>query len=189
MGGGKLSNKTSEIISYGGGVEVKNIVKQDKQAHLVWGWRIFCSEQARLSRMWVGQGHTPYNPHDITYLTNLLGSFARSLRRSIRVRVQRLVCFYFPYLSDTHGYSRILTDTHGYSWILTDTHRYSQILMDTHGYSQILTDTHRYSLILRVTHRHSWILMDTHRHSQILTDTHRYSQILMDNQGTACTIG
>ena len=79
-----------EIVSYGGGVEVKNIVKRrDKRANLVWGWRIFCSEQARLSHMGVGQGHTPYNPHDITYLTNLLGSFARSLRRSIRVRAER----------------------------------------------------------------------------------------------------
>ena len=51
FGGGwrKLSNKTSELISFGGGeyfvvrqarlscMEVENIVKQDKQANLVWG--------------------------------------------------------------------------------------------------------------------------------------------------------
>merc|ERR1711867_76514 len=131
------SNETNEIVSFG----VGEYFVASKRDCLVWGWRIFVARQARLSHMGVGQGHTLYNPHDITYFTNLLGSFSRSLWRSIRVRVQRLVCFYFPYLSDTHGYSRILTDTHGYSWILTDTHGFSPILTDTHRYSWKLTDT------------------------------------------------
>ena len=30
--------RDNEIVSYGGGVEVENIVKRDKRAHLVWRW-------------------------------------------------------------------------------------------------------------------------------------------------------
>ena len=40
----------SGVVSYGGG-------------------ECFVARQARLSHIGVGQGHTPYNPHDITYLT------------------------------------------------------------------------------------------------------------------------
>ena len=40
----KLSNETSELISFGGG----EYFVASKQDCLVWGWRIFCSETSEI---------------------------------------------------------------------------------------------------------------------------------------------
>ena len=45
--------RDKDIVSYGGGVEVENIVKWDKRDCLVWGWRQISNETRRLSRMGV----------------------------------------------------------------------------------------------------------------------------------------
>ena len=72
--------RDNEIVSYGGGVEVENIVKQDKQAHLVWRWG--------------GGGEN--------FLTrNLVVSHKTRLpKKDSAVRVERVLCFHFPCLSD-----------------------------------------------------------------------------------------
>ncbi len=68
-----------KIVSYGGGVEVKNIVKRrDKRANLAWRW----GAENFLTRNLV----VSYEP--------------RLAKKDVALRVERLVCFHFLCLLD-----------------------------------------------------------------------------------------
>ena len=95
-----FSSETKELISYGGGVGVENIFMRDKRDCLVWGWRIFSSQTSEIISYGDGAGtHTIQT--SLHYILNksprLIG---RSLRQSICVRVERVLCFHFLCLSD-----------------------------------------------------------------------------------------
>ena len=72
--------RDNEIVSYGGGVEVENIVKRDKQAHLVWRW---------------GEGGEYFQMINLIVLHE-----PRLPKKQSAVRVETVLCFHFPCLSD-----------------------------------------------------------------------------------------